>query len=68
MPPRNIANLCSGRVAFHHDPRRRLVRPRSATRRPLKNLQPVYTPGIIKQMVWLCWKMFHLTILLNTDR
>ena len=68
MPPRNIADLGPGRLALHHDPSLRLVRPSPATRWSLKNLKPDYTPGIIKQMVWLCWSTLHLTILLNPDR
>ena len=31
-------------------------------------LKPIYTSGLFKQMVWIYWKTFHLTILLNTDR
>lgn len=31
----------------------------------LKNLQPIYATILIKQMVWLCWKTLHLTILIN---
>ena len=68
VPPCNIADLCTGRVAFQNDPSLRVIRPGSATRRPLQNLKPIDTITLNKQMVWFCWKTLHLTILLNRNR
>ena len=68
MPPSHVTNLGTRGEALHNNLSLRLIRPGSPTRRPLKNLQSIYTTDLIKQMVWLCWKTLHLTILLNMDR